>query len=216
MACCCGGNACGCPSVPFPSSFNVTFSNFAFNFVEAIDGSANGTEPNLLKTFIEGLSPMIVPRRSINSANTSADYSRLECSEYNTPSNCNNFPPGFFAWSPIAGIRISTLALKLNCDGSAVTDVDARLMPAGSWRIRAEINGGDFEIFLQFASNTLFVANDVCNITSQQISATVVPSQRIGGFISSRTFLRRYSPFSYLCYSGAGNVSLNPVFNPLP
>lgn len=225
MACCCAGSGvCGCGSgVVFPTSFSVEFLDFSFTLFESVSGSPDSDDPTILKTFLEGLSPLFVPMVSANSS--SAVYERLSCSEYNTPQNCSTYPPGFFSRERFNNGLISTLSFLLSCDGDAIAKVDGRVMPNPlprgevSWKISGFLpgGGGDCTIFLGFTNQIIFSGADICNLTTRQTSATAVPSARDIGGLFTGTFVRRWLPsLSYSGYAGTGIVKFAPAYNSLP
>lgn len=203
---------CGCQSVsPFPSAFNITFSNFTFTLSGSVEGPLIENAPSLLQAYIHGLSPLFLPMAIDVQKLDSATYRRFLCSEYNTEEACNTYPPGFVSREFVTNGFLSTLSMSLACNGQATANVDSRAIGTiggRSWRINGFAAPGiDCTVFLRFENQVVFTSNGICTLTSQQAQATV----------ASGTFARRFSSsFSYAEYSGAGTVLLEPLFNPLP
>jgi hypothetical protein len=124
MACCCGGSVCGCAdNTAFPASFSVYFEDFSFSVASTIQGTA--PSGSVLKSFIEGLSPVFFPRAV--QPNNRATYSRTRCS--NLGPCADTCPPDFVSIFPGTS-GVSTLSFSVSCGG----DVVVPDLPGVNWR----------------------------------------------------------------------------------
>lgn len=213
---------CGCPpGVQFPTYFEMRFMSFTVSLSEQL---GSGSAPNLsatIKSFLEGLGPVIMPRRL--STSSSIVYGRLRCRELSTLATCDaSSPPGFWSDGNFQGTTYSSMSFLLQCPSAPAFSGAATVYPypgignQGSiWRITTNpFDPQQFELVLDFGSLNAFSFANICNIGTETSSVLIRPRLQ-SGFTNNPVSISG-DFFSTNVYTGSGTIEFKAIYNPLP